>query len=102
VRVERVDEKGKRNFFAGMGEAVAAWKRKVPTKRGATRSADGGRDLSLFNKLVHAITMKKKFVKCRTRHSIYSFQSFQLDFKHFMQNGLKMTTGRHSTSADRQ
>ncbi len=59
MRVEHVDEKGKRNFFAGIGEAVAAWKRKVPTKRGATRSADGGRDLSLFNKLVRAITMKK-------------------------------------------
>jgi hypothetical protein len=32
--------------------------KKVPTKGGTTCSADGGRDLSLFNKLVRAITLK--------------------------------------------
>ncbi len=39
-----------------MGEAGAAWK--SSHKRGATRSADGGRDLSLFSKLVRATTKK--------------------------------------------
>jgi hypothetical protein len=39
-----------------MGEAGAAWK--SSHKRGATRSADGGRDLSLFSKLVRSIILK--------------------------------------------
>ena len=78
MRVERVDEKGKRNFFAGMGEAVAAWKRKVPTKRGATRSADGGRDLSLFNKLVRATTMKKNLSNVKRDLLFTHFKVFSL------------------------
>ncbi len=61
MRVERVDKEGKRNLFDCKRGEKPLLEKRLPQ----SMLADGGRDLSLFSKLVRATTMKKNFVECR-------------------------------------
>ena len=77
-----------------MGEAGAAWKEKGPHKRGATCSADGGRDFSLLNKLVR-VTTKKSLSNVGNATFYLLVLKFSAWLQTFHAEWSEMTTGRH-------
>ena len=88
--VDRETKKEKEKIVCKRGSCL----KKVTTKGGTTCSADGGRDLSLFSKLVRSIILKILLnVANATSYPFFSKLSAWLQTFHAEWS--KMTTGRH-------